>query len=216
MVKKATECVANCAEKAKKSALGKKSSAKGSAYERKVAKRLSLWFSNGERDDLFYRTVGSGGRATQRFTAGKMTANSAGDLSSTDEVGAPFLQCVSVEIKKGYKQATLSQLFSARKPELLAFFAQSGTSAMQANVPNWLVIHKPDFQPEMVYMNMGLFNQVFDINPKKTPTTVEAFPVPVIFIFMGNMRPVACFKFDDFLTLDPKKFVPKATSRKRK
>ena len=37
---------------------------KGSSFERLVCKRMSMWLSKGERDDLFWRSAMSGGRAT--------------------------------------------------------------------------------------------------------------------------------------------------------
>ena len=37
---------------------------KGGEYERTVCKKLSLWVSNGTRDDIFWRSAMSGGRAT--------------------------------------------------------------------------------------------------------------------------------------------------------
>jgi hypothetical protein len=38
--------------------------AKGGAFEREVCKVLSLWVSHGQRQDLFWRSAMSGGRAT--------------------------------------------------------------------------------------------------------------------------------------------------------
>jgi len=186
----------------------KNSKAKGGAFERNVAKRLSLWYTHNERDDVFFRSASSGGRATQRFKKGQQTANSAGDLSYIDSVGEPFLKCVAVELKAGYKTATLSKLFSAKQAELLGFFNQASASATQAGVNGWMVVHKIDFQPEMVYMNMGLFNRYFHISTQPKLTDIMQFPIPVIFIVLGNSQPVACLKFDDFLTFDPKRFRP--------
>ena len=41
-------------------------SQKGGAWEREFSKYLSLWITEGERDDVFWRSSQSGGRATQR------------------------------------------------------------------------------------------------------------------------------------------------------
>jgi hypothetical protein len=48
--------------------------AKGSSFEREIAKLLSLWWSEGMRDDVFYRSHASGGRFTMRRKSGKDTA----------------------------------------------------------------------------------------------------------------------------------------------
>jgi len=40
--------------------------AKGSSFEREICTILSKWWTNNERDDVFWRTAGSGARATTR------------------------------------------------------------------------------------------------------------------------------------------------------
>jgi len=179
---------------------------KGSRFERDVAKQLSLWWSGGQRDDIFYRSSSSGARATCRAVKNKNTANSAGDLSYLDASGKPFLECVAVEIKAGYKGATIPKIFSAKKPELYDFFDQAQESAIQANVPGWLVIHKQDFQPTMVYMNSWLFDRYFGMDVIDVGLDNLKFPSPLLFIRISDDRLVLCFKFDDFLKFDPSRF----------
>lgn len=77
-------------------------SKKGPKFERTICKMLSLWWSEGERDDIFWRTAGSGGRATVRRKQGKETANSAADMMSAHEDGKPFTKVCLSEIKRGY------------------------------------------------------------------------------------------------------------------
>jgi len=76
--------------------------AKGGNYERQVCKELSLWWTNGERDDIFWRTAGSGGRSTARRKKKKSTANAAGDIRYDDALGKPFIDYFLCEIKRGY------------------------------------------------------------------------------------------------------------------
>ena len=186
----------------------KNSKAKGGAYERSVAKRLSLWYTNNKRDDVFYRSASSGGRSTQRFKKGKQTVNAAGDLSYTDSIGEPFLKCVAVELKAGYDSPTLSKTCSGKKPKLFDFFKQAQESAEQAGVQGWLIVHKPDFQTEMVYMNAKLFTACFNIDPLNIPTDASQLPFPMIAIFIDNSQSVVGFSFETFLMLDPKRFRP--------
>jgi hypothetical protein len=80
--------------------------AKGGSFEREIAKLLSLWWSDGEREDIFGRSDGSGGRFTQRRKAGKSTANMAGDLTFTDSIGEPLIAAWSIELKTGYGKKT--------------------------------------------------------------------------------------------------------------
>lgn len=63
------------------------SKAKGSAMEREICKKLSLWVSHGKREDLYWRSAMSGGRATVAGRRGINLASQAGDISSVDKAG---------------------------------------------------------------------------------------------------------------------------------
>lgn len=79
---------------------GARSKNKGSTFERKICRQLSMWWAG--RDDIFWRTAGSGAMATIRSRRNCQTANSAGDICALDQVGAPFTDHILVELKKGY------------------------------------------------------------------------------------------------------------------
>jgi hypothetical protein len=76
--------------------------AKGGDFEREVAGLLSKWWTQGERDDVIWRTDASGARATVRKKGGKKTAFQHGDLTFTDPCAAPLFQIFSIECKTGY------------------------------------------------------------------------------------------------------------------
>jgi hypothetical protein len=76
--------------------------AKGGSAEREIAKLLSLWWTEGERDDIFGRSDSSGARFTQRRKAGKDTANQGGDITFTDSIGEPLIKSWNIECKTGY------------------------------------------------------------------------------------------------------------------
>ena len=75
---------------------------KGSGFEREVACQLSLWFTGGQRDDVFGRSDGSGSRFTSRWKKGKTTANQHGDIAAMDAIGEPLIKIWSIEVKTGY------------------------------------------------------------------------------------------------------------------
>lgn len=75
---------------------------KGGSYEREIAKELSLWWTHGERDDVFGRSDSSGARFTQRRKVGKNTVNQAGDITFNDSLGEPLISAWSIECKTGY------------------------------------------------------------------------------------------------------------------
>lgn len=78
------------------------SKAKGGEFERTIAKALSLWFSEGKREDVFYRSHSSGARFTSRKKAGKDTALQAGDITCSDPIGEPLIKNWNIEVKTGY------------------------------------------------------------------------------------------------------------------
>jgi hypothetical protein len=81
---------------------GKSLAKKGPGFEREVCAILSQWWTNGERDDVFTRTSGSGGRFTARWKRGKKTAYQGGDMTASDPIGEPFIRCFNIEMKTGY------------------------------------------------------------------------------------------------------------------
>lgn len=76
---------------------------KGNAFERDVCRKLSLWISDGKRDDLLWRTAASGGRATfiSRTSGGaRLAVAQAGDVTAIDLAGFPLASQVMIELEK--------------------------------------------------------------------------------------------------------------------
>lgn len=80
-------------------------SIKGTDWERELSKWWSLWWTNGDREDVIWRTHGSGSRATARSKRGKGTRGAAGDLMATDPVADPLFLFFLMEAKRGYGKA---------------------------------------------------------------------------------------------------------------
>jgi hypothetical protein len=126
-------------------------SKKGSSFEREIAVKLSLWASNGEYDDWYWRTAGSGGRAKARSRTGKTTINSCGDIRP--ECGSAeflFKKCI-FELKRGYKNWSFLDCLDkakTRKNEILQsfekFYEQAQGDAKNAGVPYCVIIAKRD------------------------------------------------------------------------
>jgi hypothetical protein len=89
--------------------------AKGARNERSVAKRLSLWVTHRKRDDVFWRSAGSGSRTTvlRKNKTGTADAH-AGDISLTHEAGADLLGFFSIECKH-YKETEIQQLIFGKR-----------------------------------------------------------------------------------------------------
>ena len=72
---------------------------KGAQFERVVAQSLSMWVSGGKRKDMFWRSAGSGARATRGHSKGVLLARHAGDISAISAEGALLTECFFLECK---------------------------------------------------------------------------------------------------------------------
>lgn len=141
---------------------------KGGNFEREICKQLSLWWSKGKTDDIFWRTAGSGARATQRQRRGAgKTFGQDGDMQATNPIGQPFIDLFTVELKRGYKDATLSSLIDApegaKVQPFMHFIEQAHRSAKNANTPYWLIIHKKDRREAIIYYPRTFFQDALDV-----------------------------------------------------
>jgi len=129
-------------------------SSKGSSFEREFAVQLGLWWCG--REDAFWRSSGSGGRANMRHRAGRDTAGQFGDIAATIPEGQPLIDCITFELKRGYTEAHIGGLFDsppgARDPELAAFFAQAELAHKQAWTTTWAVVHKRDRREAVLWV----------------------------------------------------------------
>lgn len=127
---------------------------KGSAFERQIAKMLSLWWSGGSRDDIFWRSQTSGARATQRKKSGKTTANQNGDLTAMDMIGQPLIDLVSIELKRGYPAFTIEGLVNRprlKKSVLKQFVEQCKREVEDTNRFWWLIVKQNQRQEVLIF-----------------------------------------------------------------
>jgi hypothetical protein len=135
---------------------------KGSDFERQICKDLSLWWSGGERDDIFWRTSLSGGRATVRRKSGKKTDLQCGDISAIDPYGVPLIQQVTFELKRGYGKASPFDLLDANHTsslEWLLFLKQAQTAAASAQTPYWAIIFQRDRHTVCIAIPLSMWTQ---------------------------------------------------------
>jgi hypothetical protein len=77
---------------------------KGSSFEREIAKQLSLWLTQGRREDVLWRSAMSGGRATVAHRKGK-NVRQCGDLCAVGPEGHEFCEKYFLELKHVKKLA---------------------------------------------------------------------------------------------------------------
>lgn len=137
--------------------------AKGPKFEREICKQLSLWWTQDDEeptDAVFWRTSMSGGRATVRQKKGKKTKNQLGDICATDPAGQPFMDLVSLELKRGYSTRSLADLFdqtvSAGGRDYEEWITKLIRTQKLANACSWLLIVCRNKRAAAVYMPLYL------------------------------------------------------------
>ncbi len=133
-------------------------SAKGGNFEREIAKAISLWWSSGKSDAIFWRTHSSGARATTRAKKGQRLDGQYGDLCATDPSGLPFTETFTVSLKRGYKRHSIASLFDkpGNKGGYREFIDEAIATSNQAKTPYWMLIVKRDHQDALVILPSGL------------------------------------------------------------
>ena len=164
--------------------------AKGSSFERLICKRLSLWWTNGETDSVFWRTSNSGGRATVRGRKGKKTSNQHGDICAIDPIGEPFLNMFAVELKKGYSKHTIADLLD--KPEKAAdqeyekWIKQAIASQVGSGSRYWMIIVQRTRRIPLVFVPYKFCAEICGEDTTMEGTT----PSLVIDVQMKNVKQV--------------------------
>ena len=141
---------------------------KGSQYERDTCKKLSLWWTQDldkPRDDVFWRTSQSGGRATTRAKKNIKTAYSYGDVTFIDPIGKPFIDSCLVELKRGYTNSisVLDFLDSGKATPLLYKWYEKGDGERELAKRKYaIIIFRRDRHRSCVFFDTTLFNEVQD------------------------------------------------------
>lgn len=134
----------------KKAKSGKMSKAKGSFFERRVCNELSLWLTDGERKDLFWRSAMSGGRSTVGKKRGDILKSSAGDIAAVDPAGHVLTNSFYIECKF-VKSLDLQALYT-HKGSLIKYWGTTKDEAKEyKKVP--MMIAKQNFVPTILCIN---------------------------------------------------------------
>jgi hypothetical protein len=143
-------------------------SSKGAAFERTVCSQLSLWWTqdlNPPRDDVFWRTSQSGGRATERMKKNVTTAYSSGDVTFIDPIGQPFIDALMIELKRGYTSeiAILDFLDKSKgQPILAKWWDKAVKEKTEAGRKYPMLIFKRDRHKICMLLSMNLHFEMQD------------------------------------------------------
>ena len=143
----------------KKGVCGKQ---KGSGFEREICKKLSDWISGGERDDIFWRSAMSGGRATLQFKKGADNKSQVGDISSINKLGDKFTDHFVIECKF-YKDIKIDSLVYRfpKKSSLLEFWNDLTKLCFKVN-KHPIIIFKQNNKPVLLGASLFFCNTAFE------------------------------------------------------
>jgi len=170
--------------------------AKGGNFERELCKKLSLWWSNGKADDWFWRTSGSGSRATMRRKNNKIKEEDFGDIKSDHPETKEFCDLFCFEAKTGYCKKTkvkrkkdasvtskevlwsvLDLLDSAQKePQFISFWNQVERDSKIVNKIPLLIFRRPQRKP-CIAMYQGTFEIFQSFCTKKIDFPIMRFKI---------------------------------------
>lgn len=125
--------------------------AKGNFFERKIAKKLSLWWTNGQDDSVFWRSTSSGAWATQLKKKGVLLKEQSGDIALVRDISCPFINDFYIELKF-YKEFKLHNFILSEKDKLYKFWLKACDEACDMG-KNTMLIFKSNNVSEMVMVS---------------------------------------------------------------
>jgi len=158
---------------------------KGGNFERDICRLLSEWWSEGDRDDLFWRSSQSGGRATQRKKSGKETFGQYGDITATHPDGYSLLEVFTMELKRGYSSESFINMIDKSKDAGYqmweGFYHQVTEDASSAKSLSWMLIWQRDRREALVYIPAVIIKQIAEVrwdkkNPYLKPSKIKKIP----------------------------------------
>ena len=132
--------------------------AKGSTFERKVCDMLSLWVSEGQKRDCFWRSAMSGGRSTVSLRKGVTLSRQAGDISSVSPEGHALTDICFVECKH-YKDLKLDRFLFAQGP-LFVIWKQVCSQAKHYSRKPVLIVRTNRLPPIVITHEDGPFSKL--------------------------------------------------------
>jgi hypothetical protein len=164
--------------------------AKGSSFEREICHRLSEWWTQDlkePRTDVFWRTAGSGARATVRSKKGKATHGQHGDVCAIDPVGEPLTKLLTFELKRGYSGCSPFDLIDGtvvQQRRWREWIGKTMRSSEEAGTWSWAIIAKRDRREEFVVMTNIAIQHVHPSVNAVTPHAKLAFKIDARWVYL--------------------------------
>lgn len=133
---------------------------KGSAFERKICKSLSEWYSSGINANIFWRTSSSGARATQK----SLTVHR-GDITNIENEGIEFIRFFVIECKS-YKEIDFLKAIDVPFGGWYKWWQQCEKDALASDRHPFLIMHRNNHGTYVV-LHTDILKKIFTI-----PTTI--------------------------------------------
>lgn len=134
---------------------------KGSQFERELCKEFSLWWTKGKRNDVFWRTSGSGAMAKTRSKHGGFAFGQYGDIQATDPIGQPLIDVCTIELKRGYSGGSIADMIDksdkAAQQGYEKFICQAINDSKLAGSMSWMLVVRRDKRKALVTIPMPLY-----------------------------------------------------------
>lgn len=156
---------------------------KGGAFEREICKDLSKWISYGERDDIFWRSAMSGGRATIGFKKGIKRNTQVGDITAIDPLGNKLTDLYVAECKF-YRNIHLhSMLFGVPKNNsIYEFWITLNNQAKKVDKYPFLII-KQNGMPKLLGLATSPLQKTLKEDYNITPLATFSYMLPVCYLY---------------------------------
>lgn len=151
---------------------------KGGQFERDACVGLSKWWSRKGDEDLFWRTHGSGNRATVRSTKGRKTSGQYGDVCAVDGRGATLIKAFTISLKRGYQTISLQDIadqFETKKTpsQFEVWIKEAIRDHRAAGSIGWLLILRKNRRRALVFIPMSMLfklefstvKELLDVHP---------------------------------------------------
>ena len=168
---------------------------KGNQFEIQICKKLSLYLTSKERDDLFWRSSNSGGRQTTRMKKGIETHNQSGDITATHPDGEMFMSVFTVECKN-YTNINLFSLITGTEGNTIVGWWKVHLDKSREVNRHPLLIIKQNNKPILWICDRRIssrMNAYFNIEPK-------------LISKISNLEKMHIFDFEEVMTTDPEAF----------
>ncbi len=176
---------------------------KGSNFERLISKKLSKWWTDGKRDDVFWRSQSSGGWNTIRRIAGQLTSTQYGDIQAIDSIGKPLLEALCIEVKIGYGKWSVldcidkpakgaEQVFESFLKQVL-----NDWKSINNNCSYPCLIAKRNMRKPIIFIPYPLYSKIRSVYGIKYFDSKKSFLMCIKSYLYEEM--IIAMAFDDFL-----------------